>query len=374
MTLAIGSIHFDNFRNYKSLDLSDLGSLTIFIGKNGVGKTNILEGIQLLTAGVSFRHAQIQEMVGPFGPEAYLCAQIGDSSRALEVELFLEPGKKSYNINGKKKKTADIQGLLPAVIFCPDDLDLAKRSSSVRRDALDTLGSQVSSGYSTIARDYEKVVRYKNRLLKEEADKALIESIGETLVTCGTQLFAYRYALMQRLLPLISRFYKELSAGGEDLQASYTPSWDHEAGLSATPGVFYQLEKTEIKQRLEQGLVNIEEQEISRKRSLIGPHNDKIEFFLGGRNVTDYASQGQQRSIVLAWKLAEVELIQQIVGQKPVLLLDDVMSELDTARRDALITCIKDDIQTFVSATDLSYFNEGLLEKARVVEIPGDVK
>ena len=373
MSLAIESIRFDNFRNYKSLALSDLGRLTVFIGRNGVGKTNILEGIQLLTAGSSFRHAQIQEMVGSFGSEAYLCAHINDSSRALEVELFLEPGKKSYNINGKKKKTADIQGLLPAVMFCPDDLDLAKRSSSVRRDALDSLGSQVSDGYGTIVRDYEKVVRYKNRLLKEEADVTLVQSISETLITCGTQLFAYRYALLQRLVPLISRFYCELSGGNEELKASYTPSWDHENGLSASPDIFFQLEKAEIKQRLAYGLEKNESQEIARKRSLIGPHNDKIEFFLGGRNVTDYASQGQQRSIVLAWKLAEVELIQQVVGQKPVLLLDDVMSELDTTRRDALITCIKDDIQTFVSATDLSYFNESLLEKARVVSIPGDI-
>lgn len=373
--LRIQSLALSRFRNYESFSLDGLGDLTIFVGKNGVGKTNILEGIALMTSASSFRHAQISQLVRQNDESARITMDISDGNRQINSQLLLEPGKKRYLVNGKAKSVADVRGVLPSVAFTPDDLELAKKSSRVRRDALDDMGVQLSRNYSIVRRDYEKTVRYKNRLLKDDAAQALVESINDTLVMCGSQLFCYRLALFSRIVPVMQRNYSSIAmhAGAEKsetLSAVYKPSWDYLDGGDA-PGLLGdgELRREHVRQILSDSLVRHGEYERIRKRSLVGPHNDKIDLFLDGRDVSDYASQGQQRSVVLAWKLAEVELVSQSLGVSPVLLLDDVMSELDADRRDMLVRFVTDDTQTFITATDLSGFNEELLKRARIVEL-----
>ena len=373
--LRIRSLSLFRFRNYEKFELEGLGDLTIFVGKNGVGKTNILEGIALMTSASSFRHAQIAQLVRQDDESARITMDVSDGNRRINSQLLLEPGKKRYLVNGKAKSAVDVRGVLPSVAFTPDDLELAKKSSRVRRDVLDDMGIQLSRSYSIVRRDYEKTVRYKNRLLKDEASQALVESINETLVVCGSQLFCYRFELFNRLMPVMQHNYSAIArhAGAdepEELSAVYLPSWDYlddENGAGLLEGQGPKRER--VRQILSDSLVKHAEYERIRKRSLVGPHNDKIDLFLAGRDVSDYASQGQQRSVVLAWKLAEVELVDQSLGVSPVLLLDDVMSELDADRRDMLVRFVTDDTQTFITATDLSGFNEELLKRARVVEL-----
>lgn len=374
--MKLREISFSNFRNYQSFMLDNIGNLTILVGDNGVGKTNILEGIQLMTSGDSFRHAQIAQLIHEGAPFARIRTETSDGNRLMLTELTIEPGKKRYCVNGKAKSIVDIRGVLPAVVFTPDDLDLAKKSSSVKRDALDVLGMQLTRNYYIVRRDYEKVVRYKNRLLKEEASQALVESIDETLVTCGSQLFCYRLALFNRLVPLVKENYAHIVVGslgrgeGEEFGATYRASWTHLSGDGNLElAEFGAPDRNEVKEWLYKSLEKFREDERMRRRSLVGPHNDKIEFFLNGRDASNFASQGQQRSIVLAWKLAEVSLIRASLGTSPVLLLDDVMSELDGNRRDMLVRFVTNDIQTFITATDLSGFNTELLDRSSVVEL-----
>ena len=175
--LQIESITFTDFRNYERLVLDGLGKLTIFIGDNAVGKTNILEGIQLLTSAASFRHPQIMQLIREGAASSSISCLISDGNRHLETVLSLEPGKRRYRVNGKAKGVVDVRGNLPSVMFTPDDLALAKKSSGVKRDALDDLGMQLTRNYYIVRRDYEKTVRYKNRLLKDEVPRDLIESI-----------------------------------------------------------------------------------------------------------------------------------------------------------------------------------------------------
>ncbi len=384
-SLRLTSLRLRDFRSYHDYALEGIGNLTIFVGRNGVGKTNILEAIALVTSTQSFRAGQIVQFVSDSAESALICAELSDENRLLTTELSLEPGKKSYRVNGKAKKTADIRGMLPSVAFTPDDLQLVKRSSSMRRDALDNLGLQLSANYYVVRKDYEKVIRYKNRLLKDEASPSLIESINETLLTCGSQLFCYRVALMQRLMPLIASNYSVIAQDGESapgegepvaegrqepLQGSYQASWQHlaeegEVDLSSE----HVPHREEVRAKMVQALERFGPQELARKRSLVGPHNDKIFFSLAGRDASLFASQGQQRSLVLAWKLAEVETVRQSTGASPVLLLDDVMSELDATRRDMLVRFVTDDTQTFITATDLSGFNESLLARAQVIRL-----
>ena len=372
MSLEIKELSFRDFRNYERLELGNLGNLTIFVGPNGSGKTNILEGIDLLTAASSFRHSLIEQMVRDGAGHALLEARSEGDGRVLDSALHLEKGKKNYTINGKARSTADVRGLLPAVTFVPDDLELAKKSSGVKRDALDDLGCQLTRNYYVVRRDYLKALRYKNRLLKEEAPPLLLDSIDETHVTFATQLLYYRYELFCRMVPIVAENYSRIAPTQEEFSAVYTPSWiragsEDRNGLSAKEADYSRMA---VKGALESALDEFRSQEVRRARAIIGPHADKIEFFLAGRPVADYASQGQQRSIVLAWKMGEVDIVRRSLGAYPVLLLDDVMSELDTERRALLVELVRQDVQTFITATDLSYFPSDIVEKAHVIELP----
>lgn len=383
MGLHITDIQVRDFRNYGHYALSDLGELTIFIGRNGVGKTNLLEAVQLMTAGGSFRHPTIAQLIREGADCARLQIDATDGNRTITTALALEAGKKRYTVNGKAKSVSDIRGTLPAVTFTPDDLQLAKKSSSVKRTALDELGAQLTRSYHVVLGDYEKTIRYKNRLLKEEASSDLIAAINETLITCGSQLFCYRAALFSRMAPLLQRYYAEISSEGEALSATYVPSWDHLSGIEASGGDESGLllgsdlhvrengapDRAQVREIMASSLERHAADEVRRARGLIGPHNDKISFFLAARDASAFSSQGQQRSIVLAWKRAEVELIRQTLEANPVLLLDDVMSELDATRRDTLVGFTSEDVQTFITATDLSCFNHALLERARIVQL-----
>lgn len=368
--LRLQSLKLASFRNHREFSLDDLGELTILLGENGVGKTNVLEAIALTTAAQTFRHSPVASLIREGDDSARIVAELSDGNRALTTELLLEPGRKRYAVNGKAKAVSDVRGTLPAVIFTPDDLELTKKSSHVRRDALDDFGVQLTASYSIVRRDYEKVIRYKNRLLKDEAPPLMVDSINETLVTCASQLYCYRVALVERLMPLIVQNHGRI-AGEESavLSGSYTPSWQRVVEGPALDPDAPALSRDEVREHLEEALATHGPQERARKRSLIGPHNDQVDFFLDDRPVAEFGSQGQQRSIVLAWKLAEVELARQSLGINPVLLLDDVMSELDQSRRDMLVGFVTADIQTFITATDLISFNDDLLGRARIVEL-----
>ena len=199
MSLRVEQLTFRNFRNYDQLHLSNLGDITVFVGENGIGKTNIVEGVQLLTALTSFRHSTAEHLIRHSCDSARLEARVSDGNRDLTVELLLDEKARKYRLNGKAKRSADLKGLVPSVIFTPDDLELVKGPMTARRTAVDTLGSQVNKNFHTVRRDYEKVVRHKNRLLKDDADSALVAAIDEMLVTVGAQLTCVRAALFASL-------------------------------------------------------------------------------------------------------------------------------------------------------------------------------
>lgn len=388
MDLVITDISFRNFRSYESFDLHDVGDLTILIGPNAVGKTNVIEGIQLLTAISSFRHPAVDQLVRLGCSSSNLGIDVSDGNRKLNLSLRVTDRKKHYSLNGKAKRPSDLKGVVPSVTFTPDDLNLVKGSMSVRRSALDALGSQLSSNHYLIVRDYEKVLRYKNRLLKEEASDDLVASVDEMIATCGSQLVWYRSALFGKLIPFMVDYYHSLSNGVDSLSARYAPSWsdggeggrkdggragngviDSRWGFSEMTG---SLSRDEIREELTRALFSRRDEERRRRRALVGPHADRLEFFIDGKDAGVFGSQGQQRSIVLSWKLAEIALIGTILDQKPILLLDDVMSELDADRRGALVSYISGDIQTFITTTNLSYFDGSLLDDARIVELSSE--
>ena len=269
MTLRIESLSLRNFRNYEDAALNELGDITVLVGENAVGKTNLIEAIQLLTALTSFRHGTADQLIRHGEEHSRVSMQATDGNRRLDIDLTLDGRTRKYRLNGKAKRPIDLKGLIPSVVFTPDDLDLVKGPNSGRRSSLDTLGAQVNKSYYTVRRDYEKVIRHKNRLLKEEADDALVEAINEMIVTVGAQLTIYRIALFERLLPHLTAKYQEISQGRDCLNAVYVPSW----GKGAPEETVEPLTRDEAREALARALHERAEEERGRGRAVVGPQS-----------------------------------------------------------------------------------------------------
>lgn len=365
MSMKVERISLERFRSYDRFALSNLGSLTILVGPNAVGKTNAVEGIQLVTACASFRRAKAAELVKEGETSARVAARITDGSRELDVELRIEEGRRGYRLNGKPKRAGDLRGILPAVTFCPDDLLVVKGGHAGRRSLIDALGDQLSPQYEQVRRDYEKAVHQKNRLLKDEESPLLVASASDLLASIGGRLSAYRAALVARMQPLLADRYAELT-DREGLAFRYVPSWQRRGDeeLSACRPAPSDAERV-----LRELMDACADEERARKVSVVGPHADGFVFELDGKDASVFASQGQQRSIVLAFKLAEMALIEEMLHARPILLLDDVMSELDESRRAALSRAVAGASQAFVTTTNLSYFTDDVLAEATVVPL-----
>lgn len=348
--LRITDITLRNFRSYEEFSLHGLGELTILVGPNASGKTNVVEAVQLLTALASFRNATAAELVRHGQGQARIQASLTDGNRLLDVRLDVEaePASRHFLLNGKRRPAKDLRGTLPSVAFTPDDLNLVKGSDRHRRRELDVLGAQLNANYFQLVRDYEKVLRQKNRLLKDEAPMPLLEASNEVFAKVGEQLTGYREALFNRLLPHVAAHYGDIAGSRERLSAEYRRSWEGERPLG---------EAVDLRREAAAG------------RALAGPHLDKVNLYIDGLDAQSFASQGQQRSAVLALKLAEAEVVEEMLGQLPVLLLDDVMSELDGARREALVQGRLAGKQTFITTANIDYFDAAMLSAANVVEL-----
>ena len=337
--------------------------LTVFSGRNAAGKTNVLEALALLTSRSSFRSPRVPELVREGAERARIAAQLGDGQRLVEVEMLVDEGRRRFRVNGKPKQPSALAGLLPSVAFTPDDLALAKGGMACRRGALDSLGGQLSANHDQVRRDFEKALAFKNRLLKEDASDGYLDSIDETLALCGAMLTCYRSALFRRLEESLRLWYGRIS-DGEDVRGSYVPSWLDDESSDAP-----EFDRDEARERLRACMAQRRAEERARRRAVVGPHADKVHLLVEGHALERFGSQGQQRSAVLAWKLAEVSVIQDMLSVKPVLLLDDVMSELDERRRRALVEYAVGDMQTFITTANLDYFDPSLLNGARVVAL-----
>ena len=291
-------------------------------------------------------------------------------------------GKRSFEVNGKKKSASSLRGTCPCVLFIPDHLQLVKAASAQRRDAVDSLGVQLSKNYGVLKADYATALRQRNLLVRDGIHAGpLFESWDESLAVHGARLCVNRMRLFSRLAAHMERIYPQL-VEGEELRCLYLPSWMRFEDDGRQRGDIADLRRLCTTEHLIDLSVDsvadliahwsglLAAQELSRKTTLVGPHKDELAFFINGRNARLFASQGQQRTVVLAWKLAEVELVREFAGTDPVLLLDDVMSELDAARRDALTSFIEGITQAFITTTNLGYFSAELLEQAHVIELP----
>lgn len=366
--MHITRLELHDFRCYHEWVVEPHHALTVFVGPNAVGKTNIIESIQLIATGTSFRNPDWPEVVRWGSDRALIKMSAEGEGSHADVELRVSSeGAPQWKVGGvPKRRRSDATRFVPVVAFTPDDLLLVKGPAEQRRSAIDALGEQLSATYGALRRDYLRVIRQRNILLREEASSSDIEPWDDQLVTLGARLHVHRRRLVQRVSEAAAPVYRTL-AKGEDLSLSVTDrcgtqELDEEERCEAAT----------VERTLAAELQRRRPDERSRKTSVVGPHRDDILFLVNGRDARAYASQGQQRTIALAWKWAEVAVVSDVLRKTPVLLLDDVMSELDETRRRALTGLVQQDVQTFVTTTSTHYFDPALLTASRVITLGAD--
>lgn len=364
MTMYARDLSVARYRSFDSYRLALSDGVTVLAGPNAAGKTNLIEALQLLTSGASFRHPAAAELVRDGAGSCKVELRLEGDGRVLDMGLSVEDGKRSFSRNGKRCAASGVRGVLPSVLFCPDHLDMVKRGAIERRTALDDFGVQLSARYADLASAYGRCVSQRNALLKETwCCREMLGAWNESLSRAGSALLVHRLALLDRLSGHVCDAYGRV-ASGEPAGVSYVST------LGDLPRIE---DRDELRgwayEHMLSALDERADEEIRRGVTLVGPHRDEIEFSVAGRSARSFASQGQQRTLVLAWKVAEVAVARDILGTAPLLLLDDVMSELDAGRRGAFLQLIGDDIQTVITTTNLGYFTDDLLDRAKVVSM-----
>jgi DNA replication and repair protein RecF len=350
--LFVENIRLINFRNYKKIDIAFKKGINVIYGDNAQGKTNILESIFLCAAGRSHRTSKDAELIELGENAFYIKLDFVKENNKASIEIGCErDSKKKIKVNEiPVKKIGDLIGNLNAVIFSPEDLLIIKEGPSERRRFIDITISQLKPSYFYDLQQYLKVLQQRNHLLKEiEKKKSLIDTLeiwNNNLVSIGARIIKVRNEFIFRLAEIAEKKHRELSGQKEKLIIKYSPTFDVNdfSNVKEIEEMFYKV------------LKQSERKEIIRGTTLFGPQRDDYDLFLNDINIKLYGSQGQQRTAILSVKLSEIDIMKQETGEMPILLLDDVMSELDSKRQEVLLTGLKE-IQTFISCTDKNIFN-----------------
>jgi DNA replication and repair protein RecF len=395
--MRLSHLSLTNFRNYVRLDLDFSRAVTLLQGDNAQGKTNLLEAIYYLATGISPRARTDRELINWLANEdqmtfARLEAKLEETETLREVNIVLLSGadqaRKEIRINGVKRRASDLIGQVKTVLFMPENIDLIAGSPDARRSYLDTAISQIDSRYAHSLSQYNRVLTQRNSLLRilreRPGDPGQLDFWDRRLVEEGSHLIAWRIRIVTALDKLVQDIHARLTGGEERLRLLYrcsvplegdegfqayrqlplaTVRGSEEAiGASDTPVAI-------VRHIFRQKLRARRQEEIERGMTLMGPQRDDLRFLVGGVDMCTYGSRGQQRTIAISVKLAEMELIRAETGEEPILLLDDVMSELDEARRQCLMDAIHRGQQVIITTTDLDSFNPSFLEQAAVWRI-----
>lgn len=347
--MRIDKITLENFRNYARAEAVFSPGINVISGENAQGKTNLLEAVFLLSGGKSFRTRYDRDMISFDSDAAEVLATVDAAGRSQTIKMSLKRGqKKRIFCNGVRKTASELSGTVSAVLFCPDDLDIIKDGAGARRRLMDTAISQLRPGYAALLSDFSRLYDNKTRILRDWREKPslldALDEFSEGLCRISAQLIRYRSAFSRRLEEDAVPIHRDFSGGRETLSIKYSTVstvTDTTAPASAIADEIREHQKSHRQAELDSGLC------------LTGAHKDDLEISINGVFARSFASQGQMRTAALSLKLAEREIFLEDTGEHPVLLLDDVLSELDPGRQEfvlnligggqTLITCCEDE-------------------------------
>ncbi|EKS20930.1 DNA replication and repair protein recF [Streptococcus urinalis FB127-CNA-2] len=350
----IKELSLKNYRNYKESLATFSPGLNIFIGENAQGKTNFLEAIYFLSLTRSHRTRSDKDLIYFKEKQVSLSGKIERQNGSLSLEIQLSDKGRITKVNHlKQARLSDYIGHMTVVLFAPEDLQLIKGAPSLRRKFLDIDLGQIKPVYLSDLTQYNHVLKQRNAYLKsnEKIDNTFLDVLDEQLVEFGSRVMTHRLDFIQKLEEQANRHHQLISNQLEKITIDYHSS-------------VHFTDKNDIKTEFLQQLQQKRSRDIFKKNTGVGPHRDDLIFYINHINA-DFGSQGQHRSVILSLKLAEISLIKEATGDNPILLLDDVMSELDNHRQTKLLEAIiEEHVQTFITTTSLSHLND----------LPDDIK
>ena len=376
--MFIKNLKLKNYRNYDDIEISFNSNKILFIGKNAQGKTNLLESIYYLSTLDALRTKSDSELITWGKDFCNIKAEIKKFDIDVDLEIYINPpNRKKLKVNGiNKNKSSDFISNISTVCFTTNDLLLLRGTPEDRRKWLDLAISQIFPAYSERISKYNKIKTQKNNYLKNlkgniNSDTSLLDVWNEQLAITGSNITYIRINFLHELLKIAKQKHSQISEE-EDLSIFYN---------SCIIGDIPSAEKFDFNNEfiLENFKNKLEEkklEEIIRGQSILGPHRDDVSFYINNNDSKKYASQGQQRTIVLSLKLAELQLIKDKINTNAILLLDDVLAELDDLRQNFLLNAIGNDTQTIITSVDTLHFKEEYLKKVEIFNIKenGNIK
>lgn len=346
--MRVEKIALNGFRNYEWETVEFDPGTNVICGQNAQGKTNLLEAVYMLSMGRSFRTRFDRELVGFDFSEGEILAEVFSHERDQTVNIKFRPGQtKKILVNGVRKTASELSTVVNTVLFCPDDLNLIKEGASVRRRLLDNAISQIRPRYAEILSEFNKYYENKTRILKDWHEKpALLDTLDEFsdgMARASAQIIRYRASFAARLNEVAPAIHREFSGENEEIRIDYRTVGTVRDPFASAKEIYYDICEHQEAHR---------QAELESAQCLTGAHKDDLEIAINGRSARSFASQGQTRTAALSLKLAEREIFLSETGEAPILLLDDVLSELDRKRQEfvlnrlsggqTLITCCED--------------------------------
>lgn len=357
------NLKLTDYRNCKDIEINFDSDKVLIIGKNAQGKTNILESIYLLSSLKSPRTSNNIELIN-FDAEKFFieCELVKSDTKILLQYGYSKEKNRELKLNGVKSRPKEFKSVIKTVLFSTSDLLLLRGNPSDRRDWLDRAISQIYPAYDDRLSKYDKIRIQKNNFLKELAkgcrpDETLMEVLNEQLAITGSNIIYLRKKFLKEIERIASEKHRKISET-EDLKFEYSCSF-----------LYDETETEDILSKFRQSLEEQKQEEIRRCQACVGPHRDDILFYINGNEATKFASQGQQRTIVLALKLSELDIITGKTGDEPVLLLDDVLAELDDIRQNYLLKSINKCTQTIITSVDTILFEDEFLKDVKIIKI-----
>jgi len=354
--MILTNLKLKNFRNYDNLDLSFNKKINIFIGNNAQGKTNILESIYVLSLTKSHRTNKDLYLIKKDSLFTKIIGTINDDNKNTKYEVLINENGKRVSINDKPlKKVSEYLSKINAIMFCPDDLEIIKGSPQERRSFFNISISGFNNDYVRYLNEYNKILRTRNEYLKnyEIINKDYLDVLTNKLIDLNIYIYNERKKYVETINKYLSNIYKDIT-GKTNIVLKYDSFIEDEDNL---------------RNQLEDKFNMVYNNELFQKVTLLGIHKDDFSIFIDDVKINNYGSQGQHRIAILCLKLSEIKIYEEEYNKKPILLLDDIFSELDTNKKSNIIKFIKNDLQVFITSTDLNNIDKKILKEADVYKI-----